>query len=431
MQRFAPIKDRMKISRLLLAAFCAAASLTAAAQPGRTSYVAPQIKTLRLYVGDDVSALPVLRLGGSDALHVSFDEMSHEYKRLAYHIEHCDTEGTPTDGLFDTEYLSSTLDNPLISDYEPSQNTTTLYTHYSLDIPNEDIRPKLSGNYRLTVTDGDEDGADTLLVTFFAVTENAAPVSLSCSTDTETDRNAQHQQVTMRVDLGSLPLRDPATEVRVMVLQNRDYVTSVCVPPTMQNGSALLWQHDRRLIFPAGNEYRKTEMISTRYPGLHGESMRWHEPFYHYTLMADQPRRNYLYDEDRDGLSVVRNDGAGDADIEADYVITHFTLQTPQLPGKDIFVDGRWAQPAKSPLYLMRYNPAAEAYEASVLMKTGYYNYRYTAYDSATGQPAPYASVEGNYFQTENEYTALVYYRPAGGRYWRLLNAVSKTYRPR
>lgn len=420
----------MKASRIILTALCAAASAAAQGQPGRTEYAAPQVKTVRLYAGDDVSSLPVLRLGGSDALHFSFDLMGHGYRRLCYHIEHCDPEGRTSDGLFDTEYLASTQDNPLIADYEPSQNTTTLYTHYSLDIPNTDARPLLSGNYRLTVTDDEED-ADTLVTTFFAVTENAASVSLSCSTDTEIDRNATHQQLTMRVDLGSLPLRDPATEVRTVVLQNRDYATAARVQPTMQNGSALLWEHARGLIFPAGNEYRKTEMISTRYPGLHGESMRWYEPYYHYTLMADAPRRNYLYDEDRNGLSVVRNDGSGDADIEADYVVTHFTLQSPPLAGREVYVDGWWAQPAGSAPYRMDYNATVGAYEASVLMKTGYYNYRYTVRDSVTGAPLPGESPEGNYFQTENEYTVLVYYRPSGSRYWRLLNAVSKTYRPR
>ena len=57
--------------------------------------------------------------------------------------------------------------------------------------------------------------------------------------------------------------------------------------------------------------------------------------------------------------------------------------------------------------------------EAVVLQKQGYYNYQYLMRDAdGTVRPVP---EEGSFFQTENRYQALVYYKGSGDRTWRLV----------
>ena len=163
---------------------------------------------------------------------------------------------------------------------------------------------------------------------------------------------------------------------------------------------------------------------------MHGESVRWFDPYYHYTLQTDYPRRNYLYDEDRNGQSVVRYEGAGDADTEADYVMTHFVLNMPQLStDQDVYVSGQWTSLGFVPQYKMHYNAANECYEANILLKCGYYNYQYLCADKSNPQVGSTNPIEGNYFQTENEYDILVYYRPAGSRYWQMVGCVTPKYK--
>ena len=163
---------------------------------------------------------------------------------------------------------------------------------------------------------------------------------------------------------------------------------------------------------------------------MHGESVRWFDPYYHYTLQTDYPRRNYLYDEDRNGQSVVRYEGAGDADTQADYVMTHFVLDSPQLPeGKEVYVSGQWTSLGMAPQYKMHYNHADACYEANILMKCGYYNYLYLCASKSNPQVGGTMPIEGNYFQTENEYDILVYYRPTGSRYWQLVGCVTPKYK--
>lgn len=401
-------------------------------QPGRTTKMAANLRTLRMTVDGDASRFPVLKLNSNEKLEVSFDDLTHEYQRYTYKIEHCDVEGNPTTELFESDYVRTTDDQVVITNYEPSENTTVQYTHYAFSIPNTNMRPLISGNYRLTVsTENEEDEEVVVLQTYFAVVDTKVGIYPSATTNTEVDWNGTHQQIELKVDCSNLVVRDAQSEIKTLVMQNRRFDNMAKdVPFTAQNGNVLLWEHSRGLIFDAGNEYRKMEILSTRYPGMHGESVRWFDPYYHYTLQTDYPRRNYLYDEDRNGQSVVRYEGAGDADTQADYVMTHFVLDTPQLPeGKEVYVSGQWTSLGLAPQYKMHYNHADACYEANILMKCGYYNYLYLCADESDPQVGSTMPIEGNYFQTENEYDILVYYRPTGSRYWQLVGCVTPKYK--
>ena len=401
-------------------------------QPGRTTKMAANLRTLRMTVDGDASRFPVLKLNSNEKLEVSFDDLTHEYQRYTYKIEHCDVEGNPTTELFESDYVRTIDDQVVITNYEPSENTTVQYTHYAFSIPNTNMRPLISGNYRLTVsTENEEDEEVVVLQTYFAVVDTKVGIYPSATTNTEVDWNGTHQQIELKVDCSNLVVRDAQSEIKTLVMQNRRFDNMAKdVPFTAQNGNVLLWEHSRGLIFDAGNEYRKMEILSTRYPGMHGESVRWFDPYYHYTLQTDYPRRNYLYDEDRNGQSVVRYEGAGDADTQADYVMTHFVLDTPQLPeGKEVYVSGQWTSLGLAPQYKMHFNHADACYEANILMKCGYYNYLYLCADKSNPQVGSTMPIEGNYFQTENEYDILVYYRPTGSRYWQLVGCVTPKYK--
>lgn len=401
-------------------------------QPGRTTKMVANLRTLRMTVDGDASRFPVLKLNSNEKLEVSFDDLTHEYQRYTYKIEHCDVEGNPTTELFESDYVRTTDDQVVITNYEPSENTTVQYTHYAFSIPNTNMRPLISGNYRLTVsTENEEDEEVVVLQTYFAVVDTKVGIYPSATTNTEVDWNGTHQQIELKVDCSNLVVRDAQSEIKTLVMQNRRFDNMAKdVPFTAQNGNVLLWEHSRELIFDAGNEYRKMEILSTRYPGMHGESVRWFDPYYHYTLQTDYPRRNYLYDEDRNGQSVVRYEGTGDADTQADYVMTHFVLDTPQLPeGKEVYVSGQWTSLGLAPQYKMHYNHADACYEANILMKCGYYNYLYLCADKSNSQVGSTMPIEGNYFQTENEYDILVYYRPTGSRYWQLVGCITPKYK--
>lgn len=151
--------------------------------------------------------------------------------------------------------------------------------------------------------------------------------------DTDIDRNKTHQQLTVSARCPSLSIRD-AKEFTLVVLQNKQWhnavrnvsPSSVSFLPTPM----LKWEHCRDLIFKAGNEYRKFEIPSRRYPGMHVESVDNLSSYLHVTLFPDEPRMTYLYDEDQDGIYVPLAEDNMNPETEAEYMWVHFDYSFPE-----------------------------------------------------------------------------------------------------
>lgn len=386
------------------------------------------IRTLTLSTSMGQSVMPVLRMGTDDRLTVSFDDLMHNYRRFSYTLHHVGHDFITEEDLFESEYVATDNSEVVLDDYTQSLNTTVLYNHYSFSLPNASMRPLLSGNYRLSMSVEDEEGEmQKAFDVYFAVAEQVLGVSMSASGNTEVDVNEAHQQLTVEVNHAAINMRDPVSELRTVVVQNGQWDRSVVLQrPTMQTGSSLKWMYTRQLTFAAGNEYRRFEQMSTRYPGMHVEHVRFFEPYYYTTLMTDAPRRNYLYDEDHQGCFVPRTDTGGDANTEADYTWTCFSVASEPIPDAEVYVNGVWSGGNFTQPYRMTYNPATQCYEALVLLKQGYYDYRYLVVRDGVGTTA---ELEGDFYETENDYEVFVYYRAPGGRYDRLVAWRKASYR--
>lgn len=401
--------------RLSLLALALPLSLTAAAQ--RSEVLHPDIASLQVVAGDDWLSMPIVDLNGDTPINISFDDLTHEYHRYAYRIEHCNADWTPTTDLFQSDYCQGFADGNTIDDIEESLQTNTLYTHYSLQIPNDRCRPRLSGNYRVTVYD--ENTQVDVLTACFMVAENAMHVRMEGSSNTDIDINGSHQQISMALDYGSLRVINPEAEVKVYVLQNGRYDNLVARPKyqyTMANG--LRWEHNRQLIFNGGNEYRKFEILDVAHSGLGVEDMHWDGTSYNAYLWPDEARPNYVYDEDANGAFYIRNDDNFNNDTQTEYLNVHFTLKIPRQSGS-VYLNGVWTYDLFQPQYEMRYNELEQQYEATVFLKQGYYSYQYLLVRS--DGTTTFLPSEGSFSQTENEYQCLVYYRNVGSRYDRLV----------
>lgn len=389
------------------------------------------IRSVRVIAAGDWTRTPVVSKNDGETVEISFDEMSHDTHRYAYRIEHCNSDWTVSDGLFESDYLSGTTSGIYIDNYKQSLNTTQLYTHYSFTLPNADVGLKLSGNYRVSILDPDADSEQPLAYAYFSVTEQSATLSISASTDTEVDKNNSRQQLTLGVNFLNMGVQDPRRQFSVTVLQNERWDNAIVNPPvTSVSPSSLLWEHSRDLIFRAANEFRKMEMLNVHVPMMGVDKIRFHEPYYHFTLYPDKPRTHYVYDEDKDGLRYIRSDYAGaDYDNETEYVLTHFFLQMPQREDGDFYVCGRWTNGIFDEDCRMQYNTSTGCYEATPLLKLGYYNYQYLFVP--TGQKQGYTQpAEGDFYQTENQYSVYVYYREIGGRYDQLVAYRTFTFKP-
>jgi hypothetical protein len=386
----------------------------------RNEVLDTDIRTLQVERNGQWNSLPYIELGTADCLTISFDLMSHEYRRLRYRIEPMTWDWQPNERLLTSEFLQLGIGDEPIEDFQESINTTVLYTHYTFTFPDQQTAVALSGNYRLVVYDDDRE-QDEIIIPFY-VLEDGARLSARMSTNTDIDFNAHHQQLTYTLQpLPTLPIHYPESEVHTVVMQNKRPSSAVYNPkPDYITPTGLQWEHSSDLIFPAGNEYRKFEMTTLKHGGIGMDNIRWFDPYYHATLLIDEPCRNYVYDEEQDGAYYINDIDHSDPDTEADYVFVHFALQAPPDLKGDIYLNGEFTEDHFGPEYRMVYNPESKLYENTQLLKLGYYNYQYL-YQPKAGDRLSTAEVQGNFFQTENRYTIFAYYSQRGSRYDRLI----------
>lgn len=369
----------------------------------------PNISTLQVVAGDRWLSMPVIRLNQDEVINIGFDDLTHEYRRFTYTIEHCDADWTVSEGLFPSDFIEGFVEGNTIDDKEESVNTNMLYTHYALSIPNDRCRIRMGGNYRVTVYDENNDH-QKIFVAHFMVLDPRMGVMMEVSSNTDIDINKSHQQVAMKLSYGSVTVTEPHEQIKSVVLQNGRWNTAVVNTPAqyiMPNG--LQWMHNKELIFEAGNEYHKFEMLDPDHPSMGVDVIRWDGTDYHVYPFACEPQNNYVYDEDANGAFYIRNSDNYENDRSSEYMLVHYLLKTDRIKDGNIYIDGRWTNEQLTPDYQMTYNEESGYYEAVIQQKLGYYNYHFiVVHDDGTIRQLP---SDGNFYQTENKYQCLIYYR--------------------
>jgi hypothetical protein len=395
---------------------------TAAARSQQTKVNEPHIQTVTVRPVNGIYSQPIIELNSNSSIEIAFDELSHDYKRYSYTVEHCDASWNTSD-IAPTDYIDGFSSDNTIDNYKTSVNTTVEYTHYSFTLPNEHTRFKISGNYRISVFD-DSNTTVPVFTTCFRITERIASISAAISSNTDIDRNSTHQQVSFSIGVGELTVRDPYREIKAQVMQNgRTDNLRKGLSPSYISRTKLSYEHIKALIFDAGNEYRRFETTTTRRPGMRVERLEYIAPFYHSTLYTDETRSaNYLYDRDQNGNFTVRDEYADDSDTEADYMFVHFAYKSEEPLKEKIYLHGGLTNNAINEQSLMRYNFHTKCYENALLLKQGSYNYQYI--HTEDGMSLSTEKTEGNHHETENEYYIFVYYSPVGERYDRLIGCL-------
>jgi len=289
-----------------------------------------------------------------------------------------------------------------------------------LTFPNEDIYLKVSGNYLVQVFP--KNSNQPILHACFSVIEPIIPISMEVTSRTDKGMNNLYQQVNFSITYGN-EVKTPMQDLKVYVQQNnRIDNEAILVKPLSVQYNKLVYEHNPALIFDAGNEYRSFEMITHQYAGLNIETIEFHAPYYHAVLRPDliRSQRPYTFLEDINGRFVVRSLSGTDFNYEADYRIVHFYLPCEKPFTDDVYILSEAFNNLLDERSQMEYSVQDKGYVKVALLKEGYYNYLYVTQKDQQS-PASAAAIEGNFFQTENEYRVMVYFRPMGGRYDRLV----------
>lgn len=396
--------------------FVAACILQAHAQ--RHEILSPHIATLQVVVNDNWQSLPVMKLRSIDRLHIGFDDLTHEYARYAYRLEHCEADWTTSEELFASDYVDGFSEGNTIDTSVESINTTQLYTHYSLTIPNQQCRPKLSGNYRLTVYD--DNTKEDVLVACFMICEDAMGLGMGVTSSTDIDINNSHQQVEMTLKYNNVRVTNLEDQLTTVLMQNCRWDNARHnVKPQYVMGDGLQWLHCRDFIFDAGNIYHKYEILDVTHSTMGIERIEWDGSSYQVYPFIDEPRPNYVTDEASCGGFFIRNSDNYQIDYTTEYVYVNYQLKCPKPVDGDVYINGMWTYDSFLPKYRMEYDEEAKAYKATIYQKQGYYSYQYLWIDNSGS--IRLMPTEGNYYQTANTYQALIYYKGTGERTDRLV----------
>lgn len=388
------------------------------AKAQRNEIYSDSISSLQVMKNGNWQEMPIIGLHSEDLINIDFDDFTHSYHRYAFKIEHCDADWSVSQGIFPSDYLEGFPNDNLIGNFEESFNTTVLYSHYHFQIPNENVKLKSSGNYKITVYDLNNDDKPVFKACFMVV-EPLMTAGLKVTTQTDIDTNRAHQQVEMSLYYGNLRVTDYPSQIKTVILQNGRYDNAVYnTKPQFVKQDGLEWKHNPDLIFQGNNEYHKFEMLDVSHPTMGIENINWDGKNYNAFTWPSEPRPNYDYDESANGGFLIRNSENRNITTTCDYLQVHFKLISPPADG-DIYLNGNWTNDSFLQKYKMTYNPAGKYYSSTVLLKQGYYSYQYLILHS-DGTTAPVPS-EGSFYQTRNRYQALIYYRSPGGRYDQLV----------
>ncbi len=407
---------KQRLLTLLALLLCAAPAMIAVVNTGVLLYDG-RVKSLDVAPRSNRYLPPIYVLGSDDVLNVNFDLLDYDVHYLRYSVTHCNADWQPS-VLVESEYVDG-FNQADINDYAQSYTTFVGYYNYNFTIPNDELRITKSGNYMLTVYEQD-DPEKILFQTRFSVCENRVGVYGDVTSRTDIDYNDAHQQLSFEVSYRQGMVADPYNELTAIVTQNsREDNAVVVTKPLMVQPGKVTYDHNPQLIFPAANEYRRFETVNIHTLNMGVQGIQFFEPYYHATLITDEPRANtqYLYDKTQHGHFTIRNAEADDSFIESEYLVTHFSLYTGEpLTGGNLFVQGGFTQGMPASQLLMHYDEGSGCYLLDVMLKQGAYNYQYLWVPDGSGVGETW-KIEGDKYQTVNEYLIKVYDRPIGERY--------------
>lgn len=373
------------------------------------------IKTIGFKGSTNESQLPILKLG--EPLLLEFDVLTGTEPDFYYVIEHFNYDWTPSN-LVKSEYLRG-FDNQRIQDYKNSFNTYQIYSHYMLRIPNEQTRALLvTGNYLLSIFNDDE----LVFSRKFMIYEDLVNVGVAIKRSRDVKDIDKKQSVDIVINSRNINFNNPLENVKSLIIQNNNLNTAIAnVKPQYTLGNQLIYKYTSETSFWGGNEYLYFENKDVRAANVGVQFIDLKE-IYHNYLFVNTPRadRLYTYNPDINGNFLITAIDARDVSIEADYTMIHFALQYPELTdGSSIYVYGNFNNYALEPDNELRFNSESGLYECAFRLKQGFYNYKYVMTDKNGNLNE--GAISGDFYQTENNYKVLVYYRDLGARYDRLI----------
>lgn len=400
---------------LFIVSVCYAINLFAQVQQERVNDFF--IRTVLLNNTKREQSFPILPLNSNEKLLLQFDNLSNDYGNYTYTVEHCNADWTISN-ISVNDYIEGGFNRNFITNYRFSSNTLQPYVHYELELPNQDIRFRISGNYILKVFSVDND-QQVVFSKRFVVYQNLVNVVAELRRSTVVNDRNKKQKIDIKVYKQDYKIDNPFDQFKVLVMQNNNWNASFLnTRPSFYDQESLTFDHVDANVFNGLNEHRRFDVRSTRF--LTERLARIdNDSTWDIYVVEDQPKNIYRYVEELDlnGNFFIDRTDLGNGTLNGDYVSMHFTFNYgTQNPFGNYYVLGRFNDWQADENSMMKYNLRSGRYESSIYLKQGIYDYM-IAFKSNKSDYIDYTPIEGNFFDTENDYRIICYYRRTGSRF--------------
>ncbi len=383
----------------------------------------PNIKTAQLYESTWEYSAPLIKFNAGEQLLLSFDDIDADQKQYSLSVVHCDAKWNPSD-LMQSEFLQGFYDLNIIN-FNFSINTLQKYTHYSILFPTQNMILSKSGNYIVYVyQDGDK--KNLVLTRRFMVYDEKVSVTGNIQQAIGDDEQYEKQHIDFSIINTSYDITNSSVDLKVVLTQNNRWDNTVYdIKPTFNTPQQLTYSLDKLSTFNGGNEFRYFDIRSLRtYTERINNITKDENNKNHVELMVDENRslKNYIFYNDFNGSFLIKNrDMSGNNDLEADYVFVKFFLPFDNAAADgNFYVLGKLTNWKLDKGNKMEYNYKRQGYECTLYIKQGYYNYIYAFLKDKT-IAGDETVVEGNHWETENDYSIYVYHRQRGTYYDQLI----------
>ena len=369
-----------------------------------------KIATVILQKNIDIyDPVPIINLGSSEALKLSFDMLDPQNEFLNYSLVHCDRNWMLSD-LQPMDYVSGNTMGE-ITDYKFSTNTYQTYTHYSLNFPSDDMAITKSGNYILKVF-RNFDEEDILLTRRFMVVDPQTKITTTVKSATIPEFRFTHQEIDFTVNYLGFNIPNPFLDVHATILQNNSWSNAIRnLKPQFVNNNELSFNYENENIMSGTNEFRFFDIRSLRFFS-NNVIKKYIETVQNVVLRLEESKAylNYVRWIDYNGKRDIFNSDGMNLVEDGDYVLVHFNFKSNSLNDMgEIFVYGELSDWQTKDKFKMTYSPELKMYTCSVLLKQSYYNYHFVLRDK--DEKIDYTFTEGNHQETENDYTILLYHK--------------------